>query len=91
MSVVDFGAARFNAASSASDVTARDTLAEALRRVESGQWAATSVIVLGLEVDEDDHGTTLEIMHGGPASSNERLGMQARAMDLMLRNLNGDA
>lgn len=90
MSVIDLGAARFQAASNASDVTARDTLAEALRRVDSGQWSASSVIIIGLEVDPDDGGTTLEIMHGGPASSNERLGMQVRATDLMLRNLNGD-
>ena len=89
MSVTDIGAARFAAANSANEVTARDTAAEALRRLDSKAWAAHSIIIIGLESDDD--GSRIEIMHGGPASTNERLGVMARAMDLSLRNMNGDA
>lgn len=90
MSVIDLGAARFNAAKDASQVTVRDTLAEALRRIESGQWDAESVIVVGLNVEPQGGGTAMEIMHGGQATTNERLGMLARSTDLMIRNMCGE-
>lgn len=89
MSVVDLSAARFNAAKGSDEVSVADTLAEALRRVRSEQWKAQSVIIIGMETDEDGC-TCLEIMHGGPANTNERLGMYARAQELSLRNMTGD-
>lgn len=90
MSVIDLGAARWKAAGAdCSKVTMRDALAEAVRQLDTGEWAADSVIIIGMETTEDG-ATQLQILHGGPASTNERIGMYARAPDLSLRNMNGD-
>lgn len=90
MSIVDLGARRFQGAANASEVSSRDTVAEALRRLDAGEWRADSIVLIGLETDPDDGGTTLEMMHGGPANTNERLAMYVRATDLALRNMTGD-
>lgn len=90
MSAIDLGSARFRAADDCADVSVRDTLAEAIRRIDSGQWKAGSIILLGLETF-DNGGTVMEVMHGGPANTNERLGMYVRATKLALDNMCGDS
>lgn len=82
MSVVDLSRRRFEAAKDCEDLSPGDVLREGIARIEQDQWAITSVIVVAL-VDEGD-GTVIDLMHGGPASTNERLGMLARAQNLML-------
>lgn len=80
--VVDLSARRFAAAKDASETRPIDALREALRRVENGDLAAESVIITCLvsEGDED----FIQCIHGGPASTNERIGMLYRGQAMLL-------
>jgi len=92
MSIIDLGAARFKAANVAEKTTPRDALVEALRRIDAGEWQIHSMVIIGLDAspDGDNSLDLMEVMHSGPASSNERLGMFVRAQRMMLRDMFGE-
>ena len=90
MSVTDIGMARWKSATHSEDVTPRDTLAEAIRRVDAGEWPIRSVMIIGLEEVEPNQATVVEIMHGGPDTTNERIGVLTRSTYTMLTNMGGD-
>ncbi len=88
--IVDLAARRFAAAKDASETTIVDALREALRRIESGEVVANSVVVTYL-IDEGDDSDSVESIHGGPATCNERIGMLYRAQAMLLpTNLGGN-
>ena len=87
--IVDLSARRFAAAKNASETRPIDALREALRRVEQGQLDPSNVIITCL-IDEGDE-DSVECLHGGPASCNERIGMLYRAQAMLLpSNLGGN-
>ena len=90
MNIVDLGAARFKAAASADKTTARDALLEAIRQIDDGEWPMHSVCIVGIADDEDGDADAVGTIHGGPASSGERLGMFVRAQRLLMRDMYGE-
>ena len=79
--VLDLEARRFAAAPDSTAVTPEQVLQEALRRVRSGEWSPTSLIVVG--INDYKSCDEIECMHGGPASTNERIGMLWRAQHVL--------
>lgn len=80
--VLDFNKRRFDAAKDASETTPEQALVEALRRVRSGEWPISHVMVIGM-VQESD-GTFVQCVHGGSASTNECLGLLYRTQHMLL-------
>jgi hypothetical protein len=87
--IVDLSARRFAAAADTTDTRPIDALREALRRVEQGELDPSNVIVTCL-LDEGNE-DSVQCIHGGPASCNERIGMLYRAQAMLLpSNLGGN-
>jgi hypothetical protein len=85
MSVIDLARRRWHAAKTCDEVSATDALHEAKAEIEDGTLNAKSVIVILLCEDEDGE-TRVDMLHGGPASTNERIGMLVRAQFVMMGN-----
>lgn len=81
--VVDFAKKRYDAAKDCSEVTPLESLREVARRIESGELILNSVIIVGLVI-EDDGVNYVETENGGPATTNERLGMLMRSQQALL-------
>ena len=78
MNIIDMSRQRWQRAEKCSDVAAVDALREAIAMIEAGEVKAESVTVV-LLVEDADGDQYVEMLHGGPASTNERIGMLARA------------
>jgi len=81
---IDLNKRRVDRARNASEIDPVSILREALRRVESGEWPITNVVIVGLEVDHANDLDRIQAMHGGKGSNNERMGMLFRAQCMVL-------
>lgn len=81
--VVDFAKRRYDAANDCSEVSPLETLREVMRRIESGEAKPNSIIVVSFFLEEDAS-NWIETEHGGPATTNERLGMLMRSQQALM-------
>lgn len=81
---IDLNKRRFEKAISCEDISASHALREALRQVESGEWSIDSVIIIGL-FDDKETPTVVDCMHGGPATTNDRIAMTVRATNILVQ------
>lgn len=79
---IDLNRVRFEKATKAHQMTPLGTLREAIRQIEAGEWPINSVMIIGLI--DDGEMTHVDMMHAGPATKLERLGMTVRAQHMMV-------
>lgn len=82
---IDLAARRWKAAGKARAVTSRDTLVEALRQIDAGEAHFENIMIIAHEVDNTDDTDRITILQGGPANTNERIGLLSRALFMMQR------
>jgi hypothetical protein len=75
--VVDLAKRRYDAANDCAEVTPLQALKELVRQIENDEFNPASIMVISL-VEEND-GNFVLVENAGPATTNERLGMNIRA------------
>lgn len=80
--VSDLARLRWQRAEKCSDISALDAVREAAAQIEEGMRVESAIVVV--LVTEPDGDQYVEMFHGGPASTNERIGMLARAQHVSI-------